>query len=511
MTFTFRYHDQPQWPKQSWLARLLPGTRIIDVWCGSAVERADSWFCEAVWDGPFGGGAFDETDIVAGTGARLRKNRIVFVTSGSTVDRLQWATQGGVTVVSNSLACLGSHLASAALPAYPHYLRDFYSVVRGLRRYRRRLPLVGATVEMVYFDNLEWTGERLVRIPKPHAQRRFEAFDDYHDFLKRSLEGVVGNMSDGRRTRCYSLLGTLSTGYDSTSVTALARPFGLTEVICFERESGRDRGADIAHYFGVEPVSVNIGAWRKSPLIEVPFIAGDAFGEEVHYAGAADKLSYRVLLTGYHGDKVWDQHTPYLSPDLIRGDLSGLALTEYRLGAGFVNCPIPFWGARSIRDISRISRSDAMKPWRRSGDYSRPICRRIVESSGVPGEAFGQVKSYASQWFALGKLGLSDTSLNDYLGYLHDHRRQFVRRGRIPPTMATRWSTLITKGSYELAGAMMRTPAFFRAGLQHLPVLSGLIGLRTPNPPHPPMVLGFPRYLFPWAFAHAMRRYQRVF
>ncbi|HRP94620.1 MAG TPA: hypothetical protein PL143_00080 [Rhodocyclaceae bacterium] len=511
MTFKFHFHCQEDWPGQSWLARLPPGAHAIDVWCGPAVECADSWFCEAIWDGAFGDGAFDETDIVAGTGARIRNDRVVFVSSGSTVDRLQWATQGGVTLVSNSLACLGSHLASAALPAYPHYLRDFYSVVRGIRRYRPQLPLVGATVELVYFDNLEWAGGQLVRMPKPHAERRFEAFDDYHDFLKRSLQGVVDNMSDGRRARSYSLLGTLSTGYDSTTVTALAQPLGLDEVICFERQSGRDRGSEIAHYFGVTPISVSIGAWRKGSLVEVPFIAGDAFGEEVHYAGAADKLSHRVLLTGYHGDKVWDQDTPYLSPDLVRGDLSGLALTEYRLGAGFMNCPIPFWGARSIRDISRISRSEAMKPWRRSGDYSRPICRRIVESSGVPGDAFGRVKSYASQWFALGRLGLSETSLIDYLDYLHSHRSEFIRRGRIPPTMAARWSKLITTGSHALAGGLMRTPAFFRAGLQHLPVLSGLIGLRTPNPPHPPMVLGFPRYLFPWALEHAMRRYQRVF
>lgn len=510
MTFSFRYSVQAQWPRQAWLVALEPGTATIDVWCGAGVELDEAWFCEAVWDGVYQDGNFDATDVVAGSGVRVRGDRVIFVSSGSTVDRLQWTKRGDTTLVSNSLACLASHLTDTPLAAYPHYLRDFYSVVRGVRGYRQTLPLVDGVVELVYFDNIEWRDGVLTRIAKPCAERRFGDYDDYSGFLKRSLDGMVANMSDASRRRPYRLLGTLSTGYDSTAVTALARPAGLGEVICFERESGRDSGSQIAHHFRVRPISVNMRAWRRAALPEVPFIAADAFGEEVHFAAASEVLSDRVLLTGYHGDKVWERDTPYLSPDLVRGDLSGLALTEYRLQAGFINCPVPFWGARSVRDIVGISRSDGMKRWQRNGDYNRPICRRIVESTGVPGDAFGQVKSHASQWIALGNLGLTEMSLQDYSGYLDRHKCAFLRSGRVPPTLAKRWSALIAKGSYELAGALSAVPAFYKLGLHHMPILAGLTGLRTPNPPHPPMVLGLARYLFPWALQHATKCYGRV-
>ena len=44
----------------------------------------------------------------------------------------------------------------------------------------------------------------------------------------------------------------------------------------------------------------------------------------------------RVLMTGYHGDKVWAMESKDVSPAIVRGDPSGLGLTEYRLQAGFL-------------------------------------------------------------------------------------------------------------------------------------------------------------------------------
>ena len=69
------------------------------------------------------------------------------------------------------------------------------------------------------------------------------------------------------------------------------------------------------------------------------------------------------MLTGFHGDMVWDKHAKALAPDIIRSDQSGLSLTEYRLWTGFLHLPLPFVGVRQIEDIHAISHDPEMAPW----------------------------------------------------------------------------------------------------------------------------------------------------
>ena len=79
--------------------------------CGASIT-AVAWKCEinflGNWhgQGDFDTGEFDQTDIVAGSGGRCRGNTLVFVSSGSTVDRLHFLETLEVGWISNSLACL---------------------------------------------------------------------------------------------------------------------------------------------------------------------------------------------------------------------------------------------------------------------------------------------------------------------------------------------------------------------------------------------------------------------
>src|SRR5262249_40534922 len=130
-------------------------------------------------------------------------------------------------------------------------------------------------------------------------------------------------------------------------------------------------------------------AWSAAELPEPPFLASDAHGGDVFFKGAEQALRGKILLTGYHGDKIWDKHTTKLSPDIVRGDQSGLSLTEYRLTIGMLHCPVCFWGVRQIEEVNAISHRDEMAPWDLHNNYNRPICRRIVETAGVPREMFG--------------------------------------------------------------------------------------------------------------------------
>jgi hypothetical protein len=106
---------------------------------------------------------------------------------------------------------------------------------------------------------------------------------------------------------------------------------------------------------------------------------------------------------------------------LVRGDQSGLSLTEYRLHAGFLHCPVPFMGVRQIRAVNALSRSAPMARWDVPGDYTRPICRRIVEEAGVPRELFGIRKKAASVLFFQGASFISQEALAEFLPWLETH------------------------------------------------------------------------------------------
>ena len=504
----FEYSLQENWPPLAWLARLKPGKATVLVMHGPAVESRPDWFCECVWDSRYSEGGFDQTDIVAGTGGRLRGDVINLVSSGSTVDRIQYLEHDGAFWVSNSIVCLAATLGASFDPVYPHYLRDFISVIRGLGHYVRTLTSSLGPVSLAYFNNLCWNGERLQEIAKPEYTRDFSSFESYTDFLKTSLERIAGNMGDEERQHQYSFLGTLSTGYDSTTVTALARPFGLSEVLCFQYADGRDRGSEMATTLGVRPATIQVNEWREMTFPEIPFLSVNGFGEEVQYAAAGSRLQGRVLLTGYHGDKVWDRNTTYTGPDIIRGDISGTALSEYRLWTQFIHCPVPFWGVRQIRDIVNISRDPALAPWDVGGDYTRPICRRIVESAGVARQAFGMVKSMASRWYVQEPNNLTPESAQDYFQFLTEHRGDWWRRLRIPPSRNRSWDNAKLRALRSLSTTLIRMPGWYRLQLNRWPVLRGLSALGAPNPPYCPMVIGTRRYYFPWAVERCKKRYQ---
>ena len=419
----FRSHRINSWPALAWLVQCRTGSDVVDVIHGPRVECTSDWFCEAVWDGRFEDGDFDYTDLVFGSGGRSRAAGLTFVSSGTTVDRLQALELDSGVLISNSLPCLLAASGSRVDPAYPHYFRDFSTICNGLSRYTPLLSTSHGRARLIYFNNMTWDGKRLQQAAKPSPARDFREFERYRDFLATSLERIGENLAEPTRRHPFRLLGTISSGYDSPTVATLARGAGLEEVISFDRcnEDEADSGQAIATCLGLKVTVIPRDGWRATRLAEVPFLAADAKGEDVYFKSAESLLVGRVLLTGFHGDKMWGKYTTALSPDLVRGDQSGLSLTEYRLHAGFVHCPVPFMGVRQIREVNTLSRSSAMARWDVPGDYTRPICRRIVEEAGVPRELFGIRKKAASVLFFNGASFLSQEALAEFLPWLETH------------------------------------------------------------------------------------------
>ena len=88
-----QYTSMDHWPRLAWLARARRSSPTLEVFHGPQVETTAEWFCEAVWDGAFAAGDFDRTDVVFGSGGRLRGRSVSFVSSATTVDRA-WMDQG---------------------------------------------------------------------------------------------------------------------------------------------------------------------------------------------------------------------------------------------------------------------------------------------------------------------------------------------------------------------------------------------------------------------------------
>lgn len=491
MLLQFRYTRIADWPPLAWLARCTSGERSIDVFHGDRVEVTPDWFCEAIWTGPYDAGDLDRTDAVFGSGGRIRPHGATFVSSASTVDRLQTlGTPDGVWV-SNSLACLLAASGATVDPLYPRYFEDFRTICDGVVRYRPSLATSRGAAHLIYYSNLEWDGGRLHRMDKPAAARTFVNFAHYRAFLADSLHALAANMAGPARQRRYQFLGTISSGYDSPAVAALGREAGLTEAITFDRSRGgeSDSGRELGARLGLTTHVVERDAWRRLAFPEIPFLASDAKGEDVFFTAAEERLVGKVLLTGFHGDAAWSKTSRPLNAEIVRKDQSGLSLSEYRLWVGFVHCPVPFLGIRQLPDINGISRSAEMAPWDWPRDNSRPICRRIGEEAGLPRDRFGVGKRAASVLLFDEGLLTAD-SLAEYTKWLAEH-------GGRPGGPLRRPGDVARRACGQALGALADlTPR----GWRRVHALIDRV-VQTANRDR-----RF-RYVFPWALARAQRRY----
>lgn len=396
---------EPSWPPLAWLANCSKGDDTVRLHHGVQVEIRDEWFCEAVWDGDFGSGEFDATDLVFGTGGRLHDGAIQFISSGSTVDRLQYLEQDGDLFVSNSLACLLTFTDGAPDLSGTDYPELFRSVTKGLDDHVRSLPTSVGSVQLLYFRNLRWDGRTAGECEKPDPGRDFSTFEKYKGFMSSALERIATNMRDSRRVHRYEWIAALSSGYDSTTATVLASEVGLSQVFSFRNARGgqQDHGERVAKHLGIPITLIERTAFRDRPCAEVPYFAATGVGVDAIFSGASHLLKGRVLISGFHGDKMWDKHTKALGRNIVRGDASGLSFTDHRLMLGTVHLPLPFMGVREIAQVVKLSNSAEMRPWDVPGDYSRPVCRRIVEDAGIARDWFGQKKMAATSLFRQGE------------------------------------------------------------------------------------------------------------
>ena len=513
MNFVIQYELQHSWPELAWVAELLRGSETIRVRCGVGVEHRADWYCEAVWDGNFSSGDFDRTDIVAGSGGRIRDDVFVFVSAGSLLDRLHFIELGNRILVSNSLSALIAESEASIDVTYPHYQKDLGTICDGLDKICDRLRTSLGDVCLVYFENLVWDGNQCQIQAKPRPTRDFSTFESYRNFMESTMQNVVVNAIDSARSFCIDPLVALSNGYDSPTVAALAKRAGVTRAftIAIDRDGNDDSGSQIGEALDLDTEFVDREAWRKLDYPEVDCIAGCGACGEVAFAGMAERLHGRLLLSGFWGGAIWDRWCEYSDPTFPDHDGSGLCFTEWRLRLGFIHCPAAFWGGLQIADLVRISQSGEMRPWSVAGRYDRPVCRRIVEEAGIPREWFGIQKHGSSDQLLTMSNFLSEKSDSDYRSWIWRNAFAWWRKGRIPPypVLGQSFEKLLVYGVVQPLRRLVIPVLRRLADFADSDSLRSIVdNIRQTAARWEEMPILFRRYTFPWALEKSLDKYR---
>lgn len=373
----------------AWLAKCGPSGNVL--YHGIDVEVRGDGFFEGAWSGRFEDWDFASAGTVAGSGAIATNDGILFVTPSHTLEGLYYHLADDKVTVSNSIVFLLQNLGMAA-SRDRHFGGRLASSVKGIEHYSRHVADTdNGPVRRAIFHNIQLRDGAISETPKADGFS-FSSFAEYRAALSREIRLLFDNAAAPARKRSYRLLGTCSSGYDSTACLVLAGELGCRDAVTLTL-GGEDSGKPIA-----EQLRMGVKCFERSAPDDhriSEFVATGMGGEDLAYAAFESDVAGSVLLTGFHGDRIWSKGA---APNdcLERGDISGSSLGEFRLRCGFVHAPVPFIGALHHRAVARISHSKDMAHWSIGGWYDRPIPRRIAEEAGIARTAFGQSKKAAS-------------------------------------------------------------------------------------------------------------------
>lgn len=451
----FRFLPLQSLPTLAWCAKFTRGSDEVLVEHGDWVEARPVLFVEGAWDGAFKMGALSEAQILLGSGAELRGDKVVFCTTTHTKERLQSIRKRNELWISNSFTYLLSAAGESVDVNYRLYERDFMTSLRGIRKARKFVPTAaGRRVRLHYSERIIVDQHLRIQCERYGEPPTFSTFEEYADVVNRLLGELNANATDSERKIRYRPMSTISTGYDSPAATVFALRHGCKEALTFldarteyndpawGEVDANDSGLEIAKYLGV-----GVHAFRRNDYDqrndhpEAEFIATGNGGDDVIMCNAETHLPGTMLYTGFLGDVVWDCNSTHqeLSRDYVYKDPSGASFNEFRLRVGFIHVPVPLLTFTRHPEIHRISVSEAMAPWRVGGNYDRPIPRRLVETCGVPRNLYAQTKKAITQpiWLPIDfERTMLPASYNDLLAFVARAEAQLSVSSRVKKRVA---------------------------------------------------------------------------
>lgn len=395
------YKLVPTLPRMAWGAVIETEQQKAVVYHGLGVETRERWFVEGAWNGPFDQGGLEEATVICGTGGVLRDGEWRFYGSTDRLAPLFSLQKDGRIHVSNSHVFAMSLAGEQPDACYPFYHYDIVRIWRhGLHAMDGSLRLSSKCRLGVHFScilKVGTNGKSKFRAHPPGAKP--QDFRSYKQLLEDGLKAVLENAADPSRKSPLGSICALSKGYDTNAIAALAGKAGCRQAYSFidprQENPQADSGHEHAAVFGMSSEEISRLDYLEDGQLDEAEFCLMPLASQISLASMAGRLQGKILLCGNSAPFAWkdfyskmvDQRT-----EPCARFISGLSQLDFRLRAGYVVFSPPAIGMEYNREIHRISRSEEMRPWSVSGDYDRPLARRIAEEAGLPRAWFGMIK-----------------------------------------------------------------------------------------------------------------------
>jgi hypothetical protein len=388
----FAYDQSRSLPPLAWIAEV--GSGEVRVRCGTSVRCTPVGFVEGTWVGPADIARLADSTCVFGSGMVGAGEQLVAVPPSHPLERIYLHREEGTVVVANSIAAV---LETRGLELDPNiaYPPIFVAAADGVRNPYMDIPTDRGPVMAAVYYNFDIGRDGSVTVAGRPREWPFTSFEDFRARIEAALRSAAANAPG------YEMAVSLSSGYDSTAVAAVAAVAGCRHALSFREgkpisggHSTADSGELAARQLGMSIETFDrLDYLRRDDLPEAEFLATGMNGEDVVVSAMEAAVRRRVLLTGAEEFRL--KGGPRRSA-LYRGDLSSCSLTEFRLRTDFVHLPLLFFGASEKFSLIDITDSPAMKPWTMAGHYDKPIQRRMAEEGGVARGTFATAKRRAS-------------------------------------------------------------------------------------------------------------------
>lgn len=433
----FHFHVISNISRLAWCAVLEKG-KYAQVYCGEDVECTPDVFVEGAWNGEYAAMDFDSAGFFCGSGGKIVRTAgesYCFVTPDHVLEKLVTVERGGRLFVSNSVPFALEKSGCSLDIRYPHYERDFSSILKGLDGYQREIPLAeGRVLQCYYYCNLYVSPEGEITVREKQGPPPVTGYQDYYESLLADMEKLKENAASGMRKKQYGIVTTVSSGYDAAACSAIARKIGCSTALTFDspQKYADDCGDKIAQQLGYPRiVKKNANAYlQRVDFVEAEHVCSGELGTSIIFSAFEEEFQGNLVFYGERGDKLWNKNWKTPNDRFVFDNelFAGISMCESRLRIGFILVPMPMYRAAVWTSVHALSNSPEMAAWSVGGSYDRPIPRRIVEEAGVERGLFGQEKKGAGFNYHYDNLKrlqsrMSRTSYENFVHYYKTHKR----------------------------------------------------------------------------------------
>ena len=397
--FKFNYSRFHEMPKLGWTMHIKKNTSEVQINVGDYVDTFDDWFVSGVWDGPFTEANFEAAQFLCATAIKKEEDHITVYSPTHERQRFCYIKYEDEIIFSNSIPLLLAVSGESADVSCDQYEKFLCAILSGTKKYEQQIPIAnGKVIHQIFCADITVDGEIDLNYRHKPKHRDFVDFDDYYNTLIQMCERVRDNGLDANRRHKFTLATTASSGYDSSTCAAIARKVGCDTLFTFKGgKYDEDSAVDIGKQLGYENIIErgHIDFKSKTECIDAEyFVCGD-IGDYLQFSAFEDDFAGRIVFSGTSGSYIWDKDSD-VNEDSVRHHYNyytaNLSFAENAIVKGYVFFPLALYGSSAVESIQKITNASEMKPWTLNTSYDRPICRRILETSGVRRESFGQVK-----------------------------------------------------------------------------------------------------------------------